>query len=330
MIDVLESPETDTTIFICHGDTLVIGDDKFFVTGAYTSVVEEGAANGCDSTVNLQLFIRLESGTDLNHIICEGDSVVVGSSVYKETGAYTDVLINSKGCDSTVNLVLFVTNEILTEASVILCPGDSVVFRGEVITESGTYIDTVPAILNCDSIFTLFVTTIPNMFLTQTVIEPDTGGQSGSISIQIGGGLQPYRYLWSNGETTRNIENLEVGGYSVTVTDLADCVAEFNFFVTTATNDPIIGLAGLKVFPNPVSVGSVAYLQFDNQSVELKSVRIRIIDIAGRSIDSWETNLTQGKNTIEIETQGHSSEVLMIVIEDPATNTVSTLRLLVD
>jgi hypothetical protein len=330
MIDVIESPETDTIIFVCNGDTLQIGDDKFFVTGVYTSVLENAAVNGCDSTVNLQLFVRLPSGANLDQIICEGDSVVIGSSVYKETGAYTDIFTNSKGCDSTVNLTLFVTTEILTEQSVILCPGDSVIFRGEIITEGGTYVDTVPASDICDSIFVMNVTAISNMFLTQTIIMPDTGGQSGAILIQIGGGLAPFRYLWSTGDTTRNITDLEVGGYSVTVTDLADCVAEFNFFVTTATTEPIQGLNDLKLFPNPISSGSPVYLQFDNERADLKSVIIRLIDISGKSVDNWKTDLTRGKNTIEIETKGRHSEMLLIVIQDPSTNTLSTLKLLIN
>ncbi|RLD20900.1 MAG: hypothetical protein DRI69_05350 [Bacteroidetes bacterium] len=329
-IEVLDNSEKDTTSFICFGDTLKVGDDKYFVTGSYTSIIENATANGCDSIVNVQLFVRSKSGTNLDLIICEGDSVVVGSNVYNETGFYSDTLTNSKGCDSTVNLTLFVTTEILTEQSVILCPGESVDFRGEVLTESGIYSDTVAASQVCDSIFVMQVTSIPSMFLQQTVIVPDTGGQSGSINIQIGGGLQPYRYLWSTGDTTRSISDLEVGGYSVTVTDLADCVAEFNFFVTTATTDPIRGLNDLKLFPNPIASGAPVYLQFDNERTDLKLIVIRLIDITGKSIARWETNLVQGKNTIEIDTKGRHSEMLMIVIQDPASNTLSTLRLLIE
>ena len=329
-IDVMESPQNDTLIIICHGDTLTIGDDRYFVTGLYTSILENAASNGCDSIVNVQLFVRPESGTNIDMIICEGDSVVVGTSVYKETGAYTDILLNSNGCDSTVNLSLFVTTEILTEDNVVLCPGDSVMFRGEIITEGGTYTDTVAASEVCDSIFSLLVTKVSSMFLTQTIIEPDTGGQSGSISIQIGGGLPPFQYLWSNGDTTRTITNLEVGGYSVTVTDLSDCVAEFNFFVTTSTTEPIRGLDNVKVYPNPILAGTTAFLQFENERTDLKTVNIRLIDINGRSISTKETILEVGKNTIGIATDGAHSEMLLIVIEDPITKAVSTLRLLVN
>lgn len=45
---------------------------------------------------------------DLNYTINEGDSVVVGSSVYKEQGVYTTILQTVQGCDSIVTTTLTV------------------------------------------------------------------------------------------------------------------------------------------------------------------------------------------------------------------------------
>lgn len=44
------------------------------------------------------------------------------------------------------------------------------------------------------------------------------GGNDGSITLNISGGIAPYTFLWSNGDTTQNIYNLTTGNYSVTVT----------------------------------------------------------------------------------------------------------------
>lgn len=49
------------------------------------------------------------------------------------------------------------------------------------------------------------------------------GGNDGSIQLSVIGGLEPYRFIWSNGETTRNIDNLTAGTYTVTVTDTNNC-----------------------------------------------------------------------------------------------------------
>ena len=45
------------------------------------------------------------------------------------------------------------------------------------------------------------------------------GENNGMINLYVSEGTPPYTYLWSNGETTEDIENLEPGLYSVTVTD---------------------------------------------------------------------------------------------------------------
>ncbi len=45
------------------------------------------------------------------------------------------------------------------------------------------------------------------------------GDNDGSINVSISGGISPYSFEWSNGETNQNLENLYVGTYVLTVTD---------------------------------------------------------------------------------------------------------------
>ncbi len=49
---------------------------------------------------------------------------------------------------------------------------------------------------------------------------------TGSITIEGEGGVGPYTYAWSNGETTASIDSLEAGDYTVTITDVNGCEAE--------------------------------------------------------------------------------------------------------
>jgi outer membrane protein OmpA-like peptidoglycan-associated protein len=50
------------------------------------------------------------------------------------------------------------------------------------------------------------------------------GDNSGAIFISVTGGVKPYKYLWSNGATTEDIQNLVLGVYTANVTDANGCV----------------------------------------------------------------------------------------------------------
>lgn len=50
------------------------------------------------------------------------------------------------------------------------------------------------------------------------------GAGNGSISTTVSGGVTPYTYLWSNGATTKDINGLTSGIYTITITDGNGCV----------------------------------------------------------------------------------------------------------
>ena len=52
---------------------------------------------------------------------------------------------------------------------------------------------------------------------------PDNGRGSGAAKIQVEGGMGPYTYEWSTGDTTAEVFGLRGGAYSVTVTDAGGC-----------------------------------------------------------------------------------------------------------
>ena len=58
------------------------------------------------------------------------------------------------------------------------------------------------------------------------------GEQNGEISIQVSGGLEPYRILWSNGEEGRLIYDLAPGNYSLELTDDHGCKAQGTYWIT--------------------------------------------------------------------------------------------------
>jgi len=67
-------------------------------------------------------------------------------------------------------------------------------------------------------------------------------GNDGKISVTVSGGTigTGYQFLWSNGSTQQNIQNLIAGTYSLTVTDTNGCQAFLNNIVITEPTSAII------------------------------------------------------------------------------------------
>jgi len=54
---------------------------------------------------------------------------------------------------------------------------------------------------------------------------------NGSATLEVSGGTEPYEFLWSNGETTSSVENLNAGLHTVEVTDANGCGSIENVFI---------------------------------------------------------------------------------------------------
>ncbi len=88
----------------------------------------------------------------------------------------------------------------------------------------GNYAVTVTDQNKCQKSGTISVIETAPLRLDSSVIQPKCAGEaSGSIEIKISGGITPYTYLWENGSTTANRNNLIAGEYKVAVTDANRC-----------------------------------------------------------------------------------------------------------
>lgn len=67
------------------------------------------------------------------------------------------------------------------------------------------------------------------------------GIADGNVQSIVTGGLEPYTYLWSTGDTTGDLNNIGTGMYQLTVFDQNNCLAVSNIFELQA--------------PNPISAG---------------------------------------------------------------------------
>ncbi len=177
--------------------------------------------NTFTQSIEIKDFVLSLSVDVLNHVSCfGGDDGAVQVDISGGTGAY-EVIITPAVAD---------LNNI----------------------PAGTYTLTIQD--GEEEISTTFTIEQPDVIsVVESITNSEEGQSNGSISIDIAGGVAPYSILWSTGETTTTIENLEPGQYEVEVTDANDCVWNVIYEVGTlvAVFESTFESFGLR--PNPAS-----------------------------------------------------------------------------
>jgi gliding motility-associated-like protein len=173
-LNILPTPQTPLTVSICNGESYTVGSSVYTLTGNYTDVLT--AANGCDSTVTLNLTVLNVPQVTLNEAICDGESFSVGASTYNTGGTYTDILTAANGCDSIVTLNLTILNVPQVTLDESICDGESFAVGTSSYTATGTYTDVLTAANGCDSIVTLNLTVlnVPQVTLTEAICAGET------------------------------------------------------------------------------------------------------------------------------------------------------------
>ncbi len=93
---------------------------------------------------------------------------------------------------------------------------------------AGTYTVTVTDANGCTYVTSATITQPPGSLTTSVSISQNVschGGSNGSVNLTASSGTPPYTFLWSNGATTEDINNLPSGTYTVTVNDANGCLS---------------------------------------------------------------------------------------------------------
>ena len=167
------------------------------VAGTYSVLVTD--ANGCTSTENAT--------------IVEPMQMVVGSAVI-------DVTCNG-GTDGEATATIVGGTAPFTYA----WSNGANTIKNENLT-AGTYTVTVTDANGCivNSNVTIAQPLAMSAFIMNTNVSCKNGN-NGTAEVLVGNGQAPYTYMWSTGATTKSIDNLSSGVYSVTVTDVNGCSA---------------------------------------------------------------------------------------------------------
>ena len=221
---------------ICAPDGPYEFNGNFYdIPGVYSDTLP--LAGGGDSIVNLYLTILDESYSELDTSICAVDAPFMwNGQPYNESGTYHDTLTNFVGCDSLLTLNLTIIDGILTEQYDTACVeftwtagNDSTYYQ------SGIY-DYITGESECADTMRLHLVISPPILLDTIITDVLCYGDSnGAVDLVVNGGIEPYTFLWSNGETTQNISGLLAGTYTVAVADSLGCEATITVEVTEPT-----------------------------------------------------------------------------------------------
>ena len=167
---------------------------------------------------------------------------------------------------------------------------------------AGVYTIVVTDANNCkDSAFVVLSDPgAASLTVTDTIMVTCFNESDGSVTVSTSGGIPPYTFLWSNGQTDSTATALSAGTYAVTVTDSAGCVSGV---IVDITEPPEIIAQILTVTPE------------DFTGANNGAIDISVIGGTGSYNYSWSngdttqniTGLTAGTYTLIITDQNNCS-----------------------
>lgn len=242
-ITVHQPSTTQIDTAICEGFTYTFPLGNTAVVSANDTALLPDMY-GCDSTVITHLTVHPSPVTQVSDTICANQSYTLPSgNTVNTTGIYTDTLFTTFGCDSIIITQLTVHPTSATSVIDSICAGTSYTLPdGSSVNTSGIYPVTLQNQYGCDSVVT---TTLTVLQLSLTVSETDlkcNADNTGSITSQASGGVNPYQYdLLLGGNTQSSNSNgsfstLAAGSYTVSATDDFGCTVSG----TTTVSEPLL------------------------------------------------------------------------------------------
>lgn len=103
------------------------------------------------------------------------------------------------------------------------------------------------------------------IFVTEHVLKAT---QKGAIDINVTGGTGSLKYVWSNGATTQDLNDISYGTYTVTITDANGC--QIDKSIKIPLNNPPIALPDNYMFSCSIVTGDLLANDYDPDPAEQK------------------------------------------------------------
>jgi hypothetical protein len=220
----------------------------------------------------------------------QSDSIATGLC----QGTYSAIVTDVAGCTSTIQVSLtdppilspttFLTNSSCAgfcDGSITASANGQGPFTYNWLTIPPQSDSTITAL--CQGTYSVIITDVAGCTATSSAVLIDPlpiqinsaithasciGCYDGVIDVQVSGGTGTYQFLWSNGNTTEDLQSINAGNYNVCITDINNCLRCDTFTVLEPTshvsdlNTPFI----FSVFPNPFS--TTATIRLNNPTGE--------------------------------------------------------------
>lgn len=82
------------------------------------------------------------------------------------------------------------------------------------------------------------------------------GEPQGRVETDVRGGMPPYQFHWSNGDTTRNLKQVQAGSYTLKITDSHGCVTREKALIQEPEEELLLNLQKQEVTCNGLRNGS--------------------------------------------------------------------------
>ena len=99
---------------------------------------------------------------------------------------------------------------------------------------------------------------VPNSITVNNVVNNESveNGADGTIAVSPTGGIAPYSFVWSTGDTnmgsSSTLGGLTADSYTVTVTDAFGCFTTETFNIGVVSTQDLTNLVDINLYPNPV------------------------------------------------------------------------------
>lgn len=148
----------DLSETLCAGESILVNNVVYDQTNPTGSeLFPAGSASGCDSLVNINLQFNNAASSNLNPMLCEGESLLVNGTTYDDANPTgMEVLTGGSltGCDSVINVAISFFPAAVSDFSTSICAGETIVFNGTVYGEmnpAGVEVLSNASVNGCDS-----------------------------------------------------------------------------------------------------------------------------------------------------------------------------------